>query len=446
MGYRNYSTAKGHIVDANGSGDFTTISAAIAAAVSGQTIFVRTGIYTENPTLKGGVDIAAFDCDAFTPNVTIKGTCTFSGAGTVSITGIQLLTNSAFFLVVSGSSPSVVNLTNCYLNCLNNTGINLTSSSGSSVVTVMECQGNIAIGGITLFTMSGQAGLNINYSTILNGGTSTVASTLSSGVFGAAYSQLFFPIQASSTSGFTLTNCKFDIANLNTTVITTSGTSAFSIISSYLSSGAASTINIGSGTTLNVVGSCTLASSNTNVITGAGTLVYTPINFMGPSSAVNTTIQNPKTIGPTILNPSQPCFLALANAVVSNVTGDGTNYQPIFNTTVYDQASNYNTGTGNFTAPYTGKYLFYVNLVMQGATAADSATGQIVCSSRTFTAYNSGVAIVGNNTITMTAIADMTAGDTAGVRIQFSGSTKSVSIFGDATGNPRTYFTGHLVC
>lgn len=52
MAYRNYSTAVGKIVDAAGFGDFTTIGAAITAASSGQTIFIRPGTYTENPTLK----------------------------------------------------------------------------------------------------------------------------------------------------------------------------------------------------------------------------------------------------------------------------------------------------------------------------------------------------------------------------------------------------------
>src|SRR5215469_17495644 len=103
MGYRDYSTAKGHIVDPNGFGDFTTITAAINAAVSGQTIFLRPGTYTENPTLKAGVNLAAFDADATTPNVIINGKCSFSSAGTVSISGIELQTNSDFCLAVSGS-------------------------------------------------------------------------------------------------------------------------------------------------------------------------------------------------------------------------------------------------------------------------------------------------------------------------------------------------------
>ena len=50
MGYRNYSTACSKIVSPDGNGDFQTIGAALTAAVSGQTIFIRPGTYTENLT------------------------------------------------------------------------------------------------------------------------------------------------------------------------------------------------------------------------------------------------------------------------------------------------------------------------------------------------------------------------------------------------------------
>jgi len=64
VGYRDYSVAKGHIVDANGHGDFSSIQAAISAASSGMTVFVMPGTYTENPTLKAGVNLSAFNTDS----------------------------------------------------------------------------------------------------------------------------------------------------------------------------------------------------------------------------------------------------------------------------------------------------------------------------------------------------------------------------------------------
>ena len=116
MAYRNYSAAVSKIVDPNGFGDFTTIAAALTASSSGTTIFLRPGTYTENPTLKAGVNLSAYGSDSSlngTGNVIINGTCTLSTAGSVTISGVQLQTNSANAIVVSGSVASVLNLNNC---------------------------------------------------------------------------------------------------------------------------------------------------------------------------------------------------------------------------------------------------------------------------------------------------------------------------------------------
>ena len=61
MAYKNYSTATPYIVDKNGHGDFTTITAAVAAAgVSGGAVFVVDGTYVENFTLPASVSLSAY--------------------------------------------------------------------------------------------------------------------------------------------------------------------------------------------------------------------------------------------------------------------------------------------------------------------------------------------------------------------------------------------------
>src|SRR5690242_8473255 len=109
-----FTTAKWIVSATASDGTHTTIGAALTSASSGDTIFIRPGTYTENLTLKAGVNLTAYTCDALTPNVTISGTCTFTAAGTVSISGIRLQTNSAALLAVTGSAASIVNLDNCY--------------------------------------------------------------------------------------------------------------------------------------------------------------------------------------------------------------------------------------------------------------------------------------------------------------------------------------------
>jgi pectin methylesterase-like acyl-CoA thioesterase len=90
----NFGVAKWIVSSAYSDGcTHTTIASALTSASSGDTIFVRTGTYTENLTLKAGVNICAFEGDGYTPTVTIIGKASFSSAGTVCLSGLRLQTN-----------------------------------------------------------------------------------------------------------------------------------------------------------------------------------------------------------------------------------------------------------------------------------------------------------------------------------------------------------------
>lgn len=439
MGYRNYSTAKGHIVDVNGTGDFTTIGAALTAAVSGQTIFIRPGTYTENPTLKAGVDLCAFDCDALTPNVIINGECTATFSGTCSITGIELQTNSNFFLSVTGTNTTNVNLYSCFLNCLNNTGINFSATAG--LVDCAYCHGNIATTGISLYSLSSGGGINLYWSRILNSGSSTTASTCSNGFITIEYCDLVFPVSSSGTgASVILTYSKIDLSSLNTTAVTYNSTNAGggAAFYSFFLSGSASAISIGAGSNFTTYGA-TINSSNTNAITGSGTLNFSPINMVGTSTLVNTTTLTPKSIGPFITMPQQPAFSANA-ANQPAVTGDGTIYTVTFaNSTQFDQDSNFSSAT--FTAPAAGKYLFCSYVTCSGVTGAvTQAQLRLVTTAQTYTFLGSDPAALAANAygFNFAQVASMSAGDTASVVIVFSGAaSKVVSVTG-----ANTYFSG----
>ena len=112
-----FSPAKWVVCTVAGEGTHTTIASAITSASSGDTIVIMPGTYTEDPTLKAGVNLCAFSSDSgLNPisntlsNVIIQGKCTMTTAGTVTITGVQLQTNSDYFLAVTGSAASIVNL------------------------------------------------------------------------------------------------------------------------------------------------------------------------------------------------------------------------------------------------------------------------------------------------------------------------------------------------
>jgi len=284
-------TAKWVVNPTANLGTHTTIASAIAAASSGETIFVTPGTYTENLTLKAGVDIVSFTGEDSTPNVTIIGNATLSTAGTVTISNIRLQTNSAAFLTVSGSAASIVNLNHCYLNSTNATGISYSSSSASSSINVFDCMGNLGTTGIGLYTMSSIGSLSFTQCGFTNSGASLTASSNSAGIVFFAYSVLASPV-SSSSAGFTSSTYTFFVCTaLNVTALTTAGTGLSSCYYCGFFSGSASAISVGSGTTLTSI-SCTISSTNTNAITGAGTLISNSTLFSGASHQTNVTTQS----------------------------------------------------------------------------------------------------------------------------------------------------------
>ena len=283
MGYRNYSVANGFTVDKLGNGDFTTISAAITAASSGQTIFIRPGTYNESPTLKAGVDLVAFVTDSDVPNVIINGKCTYTGAGNVGISGIELLTNSDYCLAITGSVASVVYINDCFINCLNHTGISFSSSSASSQLIFTDCGGNIATTGIALFAHSGAGALRFFYCPFGNTGNSTTNNTVSgSGGFFPIYSGTANGVTVSSTATMNGFGNDFTMSG-NQTALTYNSTTAGNLQKSLLTAGSSSAVSIGAGATLQLL-DCIISSSNGTSITGTGTLQFTTLTFNSVSS------------------------------------------------------------------------------------------------------------------------------------------------------------------
>lgn len=320
MGYRNYAPANGFLVAKNGTGDFTTITAALTGATPGQTIYINDGTYTENPVLKAGVNLVAWSPDALTPNVTISGKCTFSSAGTVSISGINLQTNSDFALAVTGSAASIVNVINCFVNGLNNTPIDFTSSSAASSINFTNCSGNLATTGIGFFTDSAAGPLSFFNCQISNSGASTTASTTSSGAVLIQNCSFASPLTTSSTGNFAIVNSNFNCGAINTTPLTLAGTGTSQVEYSDFLGGTAPAASIGSGTTLTVSGPCRFDSSNTNAITGAGTIKYTLITYTGTSSTNNVTTQTPLVTQPVISSTSG-AWVLLDQATASSSAG-----------------------------------------------------------------------------------------------------------------------------
>lgn len=423
-------------------GTHTTLAGALTSASSGDTILLQSSV-TENPTLKAGVNIIALLGSEQTPNVSITGKCTMTTAGTVTMSGIRFTTNSDFFLAVTGSAASIVNLENCYLNCLNNTGISHTSSSASSVITTLNCSGNLGTTGISYFTSTSAGNIDFQRCELLNLGNSITSSTVSTGQIKLEHTDFNSQITTSSVGSITAYYSVVGNGNANAIAITLAGTGSGTLNFCDLISGSSSAASIGTGTSLNL-NNCIINTSNTNAITGAGTLTYTCLNFTGSSSVMNVTTQTPlfSNLG-KYKATGQPCFSAYSNTGVANQTGDNTIYTIVFGTELFDQGSNFD-GISTFTAPVTGRYQFNIAVLSQNNLVTHNPNMRLVTTANSFTFGNWGGSFAGNFVLTGSVIAPMTAGDTATVIIQTSNGTKTVGVYG-AANDPRTIFSGMLV-
>lgn len=269
-------------------GTHTTIAAALTSASSGDTIFIRDGTYTENITGKAGVTLTASLGDAGEPNVTIIGKCTFTTAGSFSISNIKLQTNSDFVLAVTGSAASIVYLTDCNLSFTNNTGISFTTSSSSAQINVNSCIGDLGTTGIALFSHSSAGTLIFQGCNFTNSGGSSTASTASAGTVQILSTFILSPITTSGTNTINVYGSNIVSSATNTTALTLGGSGGGASSYSNYASGTASAISVGSSL---AASGLAVSSTNTNAVTGAGTLSNSGTFLPNTGQKINTSSQ-----------------------------------------------------------------------------------------------------------------------------------------------------------
>jgi hypothetical protein len=164
---------------------------------------------------------------------------------------------------------------------------------------------------------------------------------------------------------------------------------------------------------------------------------------IGLGSAVGTTAHMVFDETGAILKPLQPAFLSRGSNTY-NVTGDGTAYTMLFDgTQVFDQNSDFDETTGLFTAPVTGRYMFFTAYNPEGITSSHtSAWSQIQTSNDyapifTLNPWAAAGAGIAQNGV---YFADMDASDTAKVVLAVQNGSKVVDI------TTAARFGGWLVC
>lgn len=179
-----------------------------------------------------------------------------------------------------------------------------------------------------------------------------------------------------------------------------------------------------------------------------------PLVFSGGNPGTNDCLTIDST--GSVTNALQPAFMASQGSALTNLTGDGTVYTLIADVENFDNASNYNNATGIFTAPKTGRYFFYAQVLLTsvgvGHTGCEITLQQAGSATAFFAGSDSNPATgrsLSNNVndycLKVQGMIQLTAGDTMKVQLLVTGSTKTIGVFGSSGGQFYTSFGGYLL-
>lgn len=146
------------------------------------------------------------------------------------------------------------------------------------------------------------------------------------------------------------------------------------------------------------------------------------------------------------VNAPTTAFSAKRSATVANVTGAGADYQVLFDAVAFDAGGDYAAGAGEFTAPKSATYQLQAGVTFDGVSAAaDEIALKLVTTTGTHVAHADRTnGLPDRTTISVAALVEMTAGDTAHVTATVTGeAANSVDILGGA--DASTHFSGFLL-
>lgn len=443
------------IVDTEGLSEgatHTTITGAIASASASDTIYVRTGTYTEDFTIDKSLRFMTGQARGNnSSSVTIVGTVTQTATATATFNGFSFSTNAATIISVSGTNALQLHFFNCNFSLSN--GDCLTMDNANGVLSFTTCQFNQGADSLDIYNITDCAGVSFRNCVSFNGSADGV-STVASGRVTLEYCT--FQLQTFTTSGsgnMVITFCEMSNGN-NTVPLTTAGTGISFVNNSVFASGTAAAISIGTGTTVNILG-LTVDSTNAAPITGAGTVNYAPIMFQDTGNSIDTTTQVEGTAQLGKYRAlGQPAFNAFQGTTDNNVTGNGGFYvlgdtdNGTTLTEQFDQGGDFTPGESGgafFAAPITGKYQLNYFILMNGFDGTRSPLIAITTSNRTYFYGDAPDVNSGNFPMSLSVIADMDAGDTADFSLLVGGGSDIIGVFGSAS-QPRTVVSGFLAC
>lgn len=145
-----------------------------------------------------------------------------------------------------------------------------------------------------------------------------------------------------------------------------------------------------------------------------------------------------------VTKPLQPAFSAKPTSQIDNLSvGGSDNTHVVFGTERFDTNADYNTSTGVFTAPVTGKYLLCFHLRLENIDTATTTYDFIIATSNIAYTHRFDPDFGDSDTsyyhANLTVVADMDASDTANVEYYVDAGTAQTDI------DTNSYFMGYLL-
>ncbi|MFQ5685105.1 MAG: hypothetical protein ACE5GV_00445 [Candidatus Scalindua sp.] len=278
----NLTKVTSYVVDINaGAAPYQTIQAALDAANAAGVramVLVRPGSYVENLTLYDEIDLVGAAGMAETANVQIQGTHTPPASGVVAIRNFFLAGAPDIFNSAVAGSTSLT-LIDCQIRAVNGYTFNLLNWTGSFVgYNLRDASTNSGF-----INNTGAAPVTMQNSTL---GEGTLNSMIINGTtrFFNTHVQCPIQIQGSRT-------VRINGGSLFDHTLTTSDSTDVRISDTVFSTGSDTAISHSSSTSM-LLNAVAIESTNTNAISGTGSVELASVTYVDSSGIANTIIKD----------------------------------------------------------------------------------------------------------------------------------------------------------